>query len=160
MLMQDDILQTIGEEYKNALDVEGFSNMMKDPSFCYKFYWLEAIVILISEGVHETTFNDLIDEMIANAWYSVTEFHVHLSGIVSGEVRDGLERAVLKLQSISDFVIVIILTIICFRNGSSKFDTSISCCNRDSCLLVALIVLIPAKDIQMIPWNLTSCAGF
>ena len=47
--MQDDILQTIGEEYKNVLDVEGFSNMMKDPSFCYKFYWLEAIVILISE---------------------------------------------------------------------------------------------------------------
>ena len=100
--MQDDILQTIGEEYKNVLDVEGFSNMMKAPSFCYKFYWLEAIVILISEGVYQTTFNDLIDEMIANAWYSVTEFHVHLSGIVSGEVRDGLERAVLKLQSISD----------------------------------------------------------
>ena len=100
--MQDDILQTIGEEYKNVLDVEGFSNMMKDPSFCYKFYWLEAIVILISEGVYQTTFNDLIDEMIANAWYSVTEFHVHLSGIVSGEVRDGLERAVLKLQCISD----------------------------------------------------------
>lgn len=24
--------------------------MMKDPSFCYKFYWLEAIVQLISEG--------------------------------------------------------------------------------------------------------------
>ena len=75
--------------------------MMKNPSFCYKFYWLEAIVILISEGVSQTTFNDLIDEMIANAWYSVTEFHIHLSGIVSGEVRDGLERAVLKLQKVS-----------------------------------------------------------
>lgn len=97
----DDILNKLSEEYRNTLDVEGFSNMMKDPSFCYKFYWLEAIVILISEGVHQTTFSDLIDEMIANAWYSVTEFHVHLSGVVSGEVRDGLERAVLKLQSIS-----------------------------------------------------------
>ncbi|MCR5214528.1 MAG: HNH endonuclease [Eubacterium sp.] len=75
--------------------------MMKNPSFCYKFYWLEAIVILISEGTTQTTFNDIIDEMIVNAWYSVTEFHVHLSGIVSGQVRDGLERAVLKLQSIS-----------------------------------------------------------
>ena len=97
----DDILNKLSEEYRNTLDVEGFSNMMKDPSFCYKFYWLEAIVILISEGVHQTTFSDLIDEMIANAWYSVTEFHVHLSGVVSGEVRDGLERAVLKLQSLS-----------------------------------------------------------
>ena len=97
----NDILNKLSEEYRNTLDVEGFSNMMKDPSFCYKFYWLEAIVILISEGVHQTTFSDLIDEMISNAWYSVTEFHVHLSGVVSGEVRDGLERAVLKLQSLS-----------------------------------------------------------
>ena len=99
--MHQDILTTINEEYKNKLDIEGFSQMMKNPSFCYKFYWLEAIVILISEGVSQTTFNDLIDEMIANAWYSVTEFHIHLSGIVSGEVRDGLERAVLKLQKVS-----------------------------------------------------------
>jgi len=99
--MQRDLLQIINEEYKNKLDIEGFSQMMKNPSFCYKFYWLEAMVILISEGVSQTTFNDLIDEMIANAWYSVTEFHIHLSGIVSGEVRDGLERAVLKLQKVS-----------------------------------------------------------
>ena len=99
--MQRDLLQVISEEYKNKLDIEGFSQMMKNPSFCYKFYWLEAIVILISEGIVQTTFNDLIDEMIANAWYSVTEFHIHLSGIVSGEVRDGLERAVLKLQKVS-----------------------------------------------------------
>lgn len=38
---------------------------MKDPSFCYKFYWLEAIVQLISEGKTETTFDEIIDEMIA-----------------------------------------------------------------------------------------------
>lgn len=99
--MHQDILTTISEEYNNKLDIEGFSQMMKNPSFCYKFYWLEAIVLLISEGITQTTFNDLIDEMIANAWYSVTEFHIHLSGIVSGEVRDGLERAVLKLQKVS-----------------------------------------------------------
>ena len=99
--MRSDLLHRISEEYKNKLDIEGFSQMMKNPSFCYKFYWLEAIVILISEGVSQTTFNDLIDEMIANAWYSVTEFHIHLSGIVSGEVRDGLERAVFKLQKVS-----------------------------------------------------------
>ena len=99
--MQQDILTIINEEYKNELDIEGFSQMMKNPSFCYKFYWLEAIVLLIFEGITQTTFNDLIDEMIANAWYSVTEFHIHLSGIVSGEVRDGLERAVLKLQKVS-----------------------------------------------------------
>ena len=98
----EDILQSLGDEYKNRLDLEGFSNMMKNPSYCYKFYWLEAIVNLISEGVISTTFNDIIDEMIANAWYSVVEFHIHLSGVVAGDVRDGLERAVLKLHDLSD----------------------------------------------------------
>ena len=47
---------TIDTKYYNKLDIEGFLHMMKDPSYCYKFYWLEAIVQLISEGVTETTF--------------------------------------------------------------------------------------------------------
>jgi len=88
-------------DYYNQLDIEGFSLMMKNPSYCYKFYWLEAIVNLITEGLEETTFDEIINEMIANAWYSVLEFHVHLSGIVLGEVKDGLERAVIKLSEIS-----------------------------------------------------------
>ncbi len=94
---------TIDQKYYNTLDVESFSLMMKNPSYCYKFYWLEAIVHLISEGVEETTFDAIIDEMICNAWYSVREFHIHLSGMSSdGQVRDGLERAVLRLTELSD----------------------------------------------------------
>ena len=93
----------INGEYHNTLDIEGFSQMMKDPSYCYKFYWLEAIVDIISEGTQDTTFDAIIDEMICNAWYSVREFHIHLSGMqADGLVRDGLERAVLKLTELSD----------------------------------------------------------
>lgn len=93
----------IDTSYYNMLDIRSFMLMLKDPSYCYKFYWLEAIVNLISEDVIETTFNDIIDEMICNAWYSVREFHIHLSGLgPNGEVRDGLERAVLKLSELSD----------------------------------------------------------
>ena len=93
----------IDAAYYNALDIQSFALMLKDPSFCYKFYWLEAIVGLISEGVRETTFNEIIDEMICNAWYSVREFHIHLSGLSSGgDVRDGLERAVLQLSKLSE----------------------------------------------------------
>ena len=55
-------------KYYNSLDIEGFSLMMKDPSYCYKFYWLEAIVKLVSEGVRDTTFDEVINEMISNAW--------------------------------------------------------------------------------------------
>ena len=54
-------------EYHNELYIEGFSLMMKDPSYCYKFYWLEALVRLISEDVKETTFDAVIDEMICSA---------------------------------------------------------------------------------------------
>ena len=94
---------TIDGKYYNTLDIEGFSHMMKDPSYCYKFYWLEAIVQLISEGVQNTTFDAVINEMICNAWYSVREFYIHLSGIqVDGQVRDGLERAVLRLAEVSN----------------------------------------------------------
>ncbi len=94
---------TIDGKYYNTLDIESFSLMMKDPSYCYKFYWLEAIVQLISEGVKETTFDAVINEMICNAWYSVREFHIHLSGMsADGQVRDGLERAVNRLTELSD----------------------------------------------------------
>ena len=107
--MGDDLFSTgkeyhleVDNKYYSSLDIEGFSLMMKDPSYCYKFYWLEAIVKLISEGVSETTFDDIINEMIASAWYSVREFHIHLSGIqLDGQIRDGLERAILKLSDLS-----------------------------------------------------------
>lgn len=93
----------IDGKYYNTLDIESFSMMMQDPSYCYKFYWLEAIVQLISEDIRETTFDAIIDEMICNAWYSVREFHIHLSGMqLDGQVRDGLERAVLLLTGLSD----------------------------------------------------------
>lgn len=93
---------SINRNYYNTLDIEGFSYMMKDPSYCYKFYWLEAIVKLISENIHKTTFDTVINEMICNAWYSVREFHIHLSGMqADGQVRDGLERAVMRLTELS-----------------------------------------------------------
>lgn len=98
-----DYILKIDGTYENTLDVEGFAQMMKDPSYCYKFYWLEAIVNLISQDIAETTFDEIIDEMIANAWYSVREFHIHLSGMqADGRLRDGLERAILRLTELSD----------------------------------------------------------
>ncbi len=100
---QGGVTLNIEKQYYNKLDIEAFSQMMKDPSYCYKFYWLEAVVQLISQGKIETTFDEIIDEMISNAWYSVREFHIHLSGMqADGLVRDGLERAILQLTSISN----------------------------------------------------------
>ena len=78
----------IEPKYYNNLNIDGFSKMMKSPSYCYKFYWLEAIIQLISEGKTESTFDEIIDEMITNAWYSVREFHIHLSGMpLDGQIK-------------------------------------------------------------------------
>ena len=133
----------IDTSYYNMLDIRSFMLMLKDPSYCYKFYWLEAIVTLISEGITETTFNDIIDEMICKAWYSVREFHIHLSGLgQNGEVRDGLERAVLKLSELSDLP----------ANASrTEIKNAIRLYNKD---------LRPAKEqlTNMVPYR--AMAGF
>lgn len=65
-IAKTDYILKIDGKYENTLDVEDFAQMMKDPSYCYKFYWLEAIVKLIAQDVAETTFDEIIDEMIAN----------------------------------------------------------------------------------------------
>ena len=97
-----DLILKNEKEYYSSLEIDSFTGMLKDPSFCYKFYWLEAIVNLINQNITETTVGEIIDEMIANAWYSVVEYHIHLSGFVKGDVVDGLERAVLHLQQVSN----------------------------------------------------------
>lgn len=53
----------------------------------------------------ETTFDTVINEMICNAWYSVREYHIHLSGLpADGQVKDGLERAVMTLSELSELL--------------------------------------------------------
>ena len=92
----------IDKKYYNMLDIEGFSKMMNSPSYCYKFYWLETIVQLISANKTEATYDEIINKMISNAWYPVLEYHIHLSGIYGeGIIKDNLEKAVLRLKKIS-----------------------------------------------------------
>ena len=97
-----DLILNNAKDYYSCLEIDSFVSMLKDPSFCYKFYWLEAIVNIVNQNIVETTMGDVIDEMIVNAWYSVVEYHIHLSGFVKGEVVDGLERAVVHLQQASN----------------------------------------------------------
>ena len=92
----------IDSNYYNKLDIEGFSKMMSSPSYCYKFYWLEAIVQMISANRTEATYDEIINKMIANAWFPVQEYHIHLSGIYGdGDVKDNLEKAVSRLYELT-----------------------------------------------------------
>lgn len=88
----------IDKKYYNKLDIDGFSKMMNSPTCSYKFYWLEAIVQLISANKKEAAYDEIINKMISNAWYPVLEYHIHLSGIYGeGIIKDNLEKAVLRL---------------------------------------------------------------
>ena len=83
------------------LDIKKFSRMLDSPSQCYKFYWLEAILQLMKD-TGETVFRyeDIIDRMIANAWYTVTMYHLHLGpGRIDNEFSDKVEFAVIALKN-------------------------------------------------------------
>lgn len=98
---KNDLLTGLDKKYHNELDIQSFCLMLKDPSACYKFYWLGAIVKLVSQGKTELTFNEIIDEMIIDAWYSVLEYKLHLSPFRNGGVIDAVELAVKRLSEIS-----------------------------------------------------------
>lgn len=96
---KDEYQLIINGTYSNTLYIEGFNQMMKDPTLSYKFYWLEAIVNLIIFDYNEVKIDDVINEMIVNSWASVTEYHIHSSGFTpSGEIKDALEQCVTTLQ--------------------------------------------------------------
>lgn len=87
--------------YDCNLNIEGFIHMLDDPTECYKFYWLDSIMWLIAENEQEITFDKVISGMIADAWYSVTEYHLRMGtkdGM--GNSVNSIERAVNKLDSL------------------------------------------------------------
>ena len=85
--------------YTNQLNTENFARMLKDPSQCYKFYWLEAILTLMETTEGELSFDTIINEMICAAWYSVVNYHLHLGPTIRGKSENYLEHAIRILES-------------------------------------------------------------
>jgi len=88
--------------YTNNLDTDKFARMLDDPSQCYKFYWLEAIINLITTTDNDLCFDQIINEMIFEAWYSVTRYHLHLGPAIKGKSENFLEHAVKVVESDAD----------------------------------------------------------
>lgn len=89
--------------YDCNLNIEGFSHMLDDPSQSYKFYWLDAIVTLVGEKKKQIlSFDEIFNWMIAGAWFSVTEYHLHLGNKRLGDDVDALEQAVNELAKLVD----------------------------------------------------------
>ena len=73
--------------------------MLDDPSQCYKFYWLEAIINLITITGEDLSFDQIINEMICEAWYTVTRYHLHLGPSIKGKSENFLEHAIRTVES-------------------------------------------------------------
>lgn len=80
--------------YSNKLDVKKFENLLSNNDQGYKFFWLEAILKLISQNKDVFTFEDVIDEMIIGAWRMVTHYHLRLGHTVNGNAENFLEHAI------------------------------------------------------------------
>lgn len=81
--------------YSGELEIQYLSRLFDNTSECYKFFWFQAIITKVLEDKREIAYEELVDEMIAEAWYMVTEYHLNLGP------RDTLESLVHDLQSIS-----------------------------------------------------------
>ena len=64
--------------YSEELNIEYLGQLFRNTTECYKFFWFKAIVKKVTKGKLELTYEELVDEMIADAWYMVTEYHLNL----------------------------------------------------------------------------------
>ena len=84
--------------YENNLDTKKFEKLLDNKSQCYKCYWLEAIMRLFPEN-EEITFEQIIDEMIWEAWETVSYYHLHLGPTINGNAENFLEHAINTLNA-------------------------------------------------------------
>ena len=79
--------------YSEELNIEYLGRLFDNTSECYKFFWFKAIVDRVVSGQNEFEYEELVDNMIADAWYMVTEYHLNLGPA------DALEEVVLLIKA-------------------------------------------------------------
>lgn len=61
-----------------TLPISYLSHLFDNMSECYKLFWFKAILDNVCEGKEQLSFEELIDCMIADVWYMVTEYRLNL----------------------------------------------------------------------------------
>lgn len=74
------------------LAIDTLSGIFSDMSESYKVFWFNSILQGINRGQQVQYFDDIINRMVADAWYMVTEYHLNLGP------SDGLEKLVHTVQ--------------------------------------------------------------
>lgn len=87
--------------YSDELNIGYLSRLFDNTTNCYKFFWFQAILRKL-DGTHgRFTFDELINEMIADAWYMVTEYHLRLGPL---GITDNLEEIVKYIHEYYGFM--------------------------------------------------------
>ena len=73
--------------------VDTLSGIFSDMSESYKIFWFNSILQGIASGRVRQTFDEIINRMVVDAWYMVTEYHLNLGP------SDGLEKLVHTVQA-------------------------------------------------------------
>ena len=77
------------------LSIQSLSRVFSDMSESYKIFWFSGVLDVIKSGRASATFDEIINHMITDAWYMVSEYHLNLGPA------DTLEKLVLHTQGIS-----------------------------------------------------------
>ncbi|WP_313256618.1 hypothetical protein [Lacrimispora sp.] len=64
--------------YSEYLNVERLGRLLDKMSVSYKIFWFQAIVNKVVSGKETLTYQELINEMIADSWYKVSEYKLNL----------------------------------------------------------------------------------
>lgn len=75
------------------LAIDTLSGIFSDMSESYKIFWFNSILQGIGRGERIQTFDEIINRMVVDAWYMVTEYHLNLGP------SDGLEKLVHTVQA-------------------------------------------------------------
>jgi len=78
------------------LPVGSFSKLFSNTSASYKFFWFKALFEKTVSGETTLRYEDLVRDMVIEAWYMVTEYHLNLGAT------DKLQTLVLYLYEKSN----------------------------------------------------------
>ena len=79
----------------SQLNTRSLARIFDNKSESYKLFWFKAILEHVLKGESEISFDALVNTMLKNAWYMVSEFKLNLGPA------DAVEETVLYLHEIS-----------------------------------------------------------
>ena len=83
--------------YSDGLDIQYLSRIFDNMTECYKLFWFQAIVDAVVNGKETVSYDELINHMIVDAWYMVSEYRLNLGP------KDTLEELVHYAYKLSGF---------------------------------------------------------